>query len=74
MMEPAQDRSHDNPRVPREPMASDRGNWYPGTRLRESRAEPRVRAAAIVVSLPRAKNPSQVLLPERNQGIETLSE
>lgn len=53
-------------------MASDRGHWYPGTRIRESRAETRVRAAAIVVEPPGAKNPPQVVLLEWNQEVQAL--
>jgi hypothetical protein len=72
VVEPTEDRSRHDPRVTRETMAGDRGCGKPGRWLGKARAEARVRVAAIVMCLSRAKNPSQVVLAEWNQEVQAL--
>lgn len=72
-MEPAKDRSPDDTHVLWEVMTGDRGCRQPGRGRRKARAETAVRAAAIVMDLPGAKDPAQVLFAEGNQVIETLA-
>ncbi len=48
MMEPAEDRPRDDPHLPWEVMAGDRGGRQPGRGRRKARSETRMRAATIV--------------------------
>ena len=72
MMESAEKRSRHDPHVPWEIMVGDRGCRQPRRWLRKAGTEAGVRAAAIVVEPPDAKNPPQMLLAEWNQGVQTL--
>ena len=73
MMEPAEDRPRDNPHLPWEVMASDRGGRQPGRGRRKARSETHMRAAAFVMHFPRAKESAQVLLAEWDEEIQALA-
>jgi len=73
MVESTEDRSRRDPRITRELMAGDQGRGKPGWGLRKPRAKTRVRAAAVVMHLPRAKDPTQVFLAEWDEKIQALA-
>ena len=73
MMEFAEDRPRNEPHGPGESMADDLGGRQSGRYLRESGAEAGVRAAAIIIRLPKPKNPRQMVLPSRNEEVQALS-
>ena len=64
MMEPAEDRSRDNPRANRETLASDRGCEKLGRWVGKAGAKARVRAAATLMLGPTSQKPPQALFPE----------
>ncbi len=65
-MEPAEDRSRDTSHVLREVMAGNRGDGQPGRWLWKARAKPAMRAAAVIMEPPEAKDPAQMLFAERD--------
>jgi hypothetical protein len=73
VVEPAKYRSRDDVHVLREVMAGNRGDGQPGPWLRKARAETAVRPAPIVMELPGAKDPTQVLFAHGNQVIQALA-
>jgi hypothetical protein len=72
VVEPTEDRSRHDPRVTRELVARNQERRQPRRWLGKARAEARVRAAAIGVCLPCAKNPSPGVLAERDQEVQAL--
>jgi len=53
-------------------MSGDRGCWQSERRFRKAGAEAGVWTPVIVVRFPRAEDPPQVVLPERNQEVQAL--
>lgn len=72
MMEPAEDRPHHEPGLTWEAVARKHGRGQAGWWLRQTRTEVGVRAAAIVMEPPGAKDLSQMIFAEGNQIIEAL--
>ena len=72
VVEPTEDRSRHDPRVTRELVARNQERRQPRRWLGKARAEACVRAAAIGVCLPCAKNPSPGVLAERDQEVQAL--
>ena len=73
MMESAEDRPCHDPHVPWEMMVADQGRGQSRRCLRQARTEAGVRAPAVIMELPDAKNPPQMILPERSQEVQTLA-
>ena len=73
MVESAENRTRYDPQFPWKMLASDRDCRRPGRRVLEARTEAGVRAAAVIMEPPYAKNPLQMLVPEGNQEVQTLS-
>ena len=73
MMESAENRSCHDPHVPWEMMVADQGRGQSRRCLRQARTETAVWASPVIMHLPDAKDPPQMLLPEWNQEIQTLS-
>ena len=72
-MASAENRPRHEPQGPGESLADDLGGRQPGRCLREPAAAARMRAAAIIMTAPHAKNPPQGLLAEGSQAIQTLA-
>ena len=72
MVESTEDRSRHDAHLTRKPMAGDRGRGKPGWGLRKPRAKTRVRAAAVVMESPDAKDLPQMVFAQGNQIIEAL--
>jgi hypothetical protein len=54
-------------------MTDDQGSRQAGQRRCEARTEAGMKAAAGIMDLPNPQDPSQVLLPGRNQEIQALA-
>lgn len=72
MMESAENRSRHDSHALGELMADNQGSRQPRGWLWEARAEARMRAAVIMDS-PGAQHPPQMLFPDGNQEVQTLS-